>query len=141
MIDREFVEQKLKLIKADLEELRREKPPHWEVFLEDSRTRHVTEHLLEHIVNRAIDINSHLLVESGKAPPDTYEDSFLKLAEFGVLTAKFAGEVAKSAGLRNRLIHEYDGIRYDVLYDAISDAVREYPQYIEAITKFIATHK
>lgn len=138
MIDRTLVEQKLKLMRADLEELAREKPTDVDALLEDSRARHVVEHLLEHIVNRAIDINGHVLVESGKPPPDTYEDSFLKLAELGILPREFAVEIAKSAGLRNRLIHEYDGVNYEVLYDAIGDALRQYPEYITQMIGFLA---
>ena len=36
--------------------------------------------------------------------------SFTRLAELGVLDAEFARRIARAAGLRNRLVHEYEDI-------------------------------
>lgn len=137
MIDKDFIEQKIKLIKEDLKELQDIKPHHWEVFLEDKRCRYISEHLLEHIINRAIDINNHIVVESKKAPPDGYEQSFLALAELGILSGNFAAAISKSAGLRNRITHDYDDIKYDIFYESINDCLQQYPEYIKNIITFL----
>lgn len=135
MIDRDFVEQKIKLIKNDLQELKELKPTHWEIFLEKKHQRYLCEHLLEHIINRAIDINNHIIVESKKSPPDSYESSFLILAELKILPTGLARKISKSAGLRNRLTHDYDDIKFDIFYQSISDCLTQYPQYLRHILK------
>ncbi|MGI8672856.1 MAG: DUF86 domain-containing protein [Luteitalea sp.] len=36
--------------------------------------------------------------------------SFVRLAELGIVDPAFAKRIARSAGLRNRLVHDYEGI-------------------------------
>ncbi len=64
-----------------------------------------------------IDINDHLLTESGHPPPTDYYASFLQLGTLGVLEATFAPRIAASAGLRNRIVHEYDELNPDRVFD------------------------
>ena len=76
-----------------------------------------------------IDINYHLLTESGQAPPPDYYQSFIQLATFGVYPAEFAQRIAARAGLRNRIAHEYDDIDPQKLFEAVRQAVGDLPEY------------
>ena len=42
--------------------------------------------------------------------PEEYYGGFLKVGQIGVLPADLAGALAPWAGLRNRLVHEYETI-------------------------------
>ena len=66
----------------------------------------VVERYLERTIGRMIDVNFHLITGAGHAPPTDYHASFVKLADLGVLESDFARQVARAAGLRNRLVHE-----------------------------------
>ena len=84
-----------------------------------------------------IDINFHLITECGHAPPKDYHESFVRLGTLGVMTADLAKETAIAAGLRNRIVHEYDDIDPERVYEALSVAVRRIPVYLDHIQRFI----
>ena len=50
----------------------------------------LAERYLERMIGRMIDVNYHLLTESGEAPPRDYFDSFTALSRIGALPPDFA---------------------------------------------------
>jgi uncharacterized protein YutE (UPF0331/DUF86 family) len=59
------------------------------------------------------------------------------LATLGVLPSDFSREIAFSAGLRNRIVHEYDEIDDSKVYGALKAAVRDIPVYLNHVNRFI----
>jgi uncharacterized protein YutE (UPF0331/DUF86 family) len=110
MIDRELVTRKVTLILGDLDELRVVASRPRDQYLASIRDELVAERLLERIIGRMIDINYHLLTETGQPPPRDYYESFVQLGTTRVLPIDFARRVAACAGLRNRIVHEYDEV-------------------------------
>ncbi|HXF93322.1 MAG TPA: DUF86 domain-containing protein [Nitrospiraceae bacterium] len=100
-------------------------------------TRKGTERLLQEAIEAAFDINTHLIVHSGATVPDEYYQGFLKLADLGILSADLAAELAPSAGLRNRLVHEYDAIVDTIVLDAVRKAQKLFPQYVKAVETYL----
>lgn len=84
-----------------------------------------------------IDINYHLLTESGQPPPPDYFQSFTQLARIKVLPAEFARRIAVSVGLRNRLVHEYDEIDSERVYEGLQSAVRDVPEYLRHVEHYL----
>ncbi len=80
-----------------------------------------------------IDVNYHLITESGHAPPKDYHDSFVTLGTIKILPVEFARILAVAAGLRNRIVHEYDEIDGAKLHEALQVAVKQIPVYLDAI--------
>ena len=137
MIDRELVTRKLALVIADLKALAPFAAKPLESFLESDLDEVVVERYLERIVGRMLDVNYHLLVESGQPPPKDYYESFTQLAKIGILPAAFASQVAACAGLRNRLVHEYDEIDPARVHEAAESALRDVPEYLRLIREFV----
>jgi len=54
-----------------------------------------------------------------------------------IVTPEFAEEIAKSAGLRNALAHEYEKIDQTLVHKAINMALTQIPQYIQKVTDFL----
>lgn len=106
-------------------------------YLEDSINEALAERYLERAIGRMIDINFHLITESGHAPPKDYHESFTRLGTLGVMTADLAKETAMAAGLRNRIVHEYDDIDPERVYEALPVAIRRIPAYLDHIQRFI----
>ena len=95
--------------------------------------RKAAERLLQEAVEAALDVNAHVIAElSSNVPDDSYQ-GFLRMAELGILDADLARALAPSAGLRNRLVHEYDDIDDAKVKDAIGTLLRVYPRYVQAI--------
>ena len=90
MIDRYLINRKLVLIGQDLEELALLSRLSRVDYLGKRLNEAAAERYLERMIGRMTDINFHLLVESGQAPPPDYYQSFIKLAELRVYDHDFA---------------------------------------------------
>ncbi|ALA59152.1 type VII toxin-antitoxin system HepT family RNase toxin [Nitrospira moscoviensis] len=133
--DPAVVRRKLSLIVNNLQSLESVRHIAPARYREDLFLRKGTERLLQETIEAAIDINTHLLVRGGYAPPDDYFRGFLLLAEQGILSPELAVSLAPSAGLRNRLVHEYDDLVDAIVLDAVTKLLHLYPQYVAAIER------
>ena len=122
MIDREFVNRKLSQIVEYLTALTPLQGLSYTDYLQQPLTRYAAERLLQLLVDTAVDINAHLIVELTGTPPQDYYDSFIKAAQAGVLSVAFALSIAQSTGLRNRLVHQYEAIDHAIVHSAIAEA-------------------
>jgi len=139
MLDKEFVTRKVKLIQEELSKLEALKGFSFDEVARDGVKMAAVERYLEKVVMRAIDINQHVISELGKGnePLKGYEDTFYALAKIGVYDEAFAKEIAPSAGLRNRLVHEYNSTKEEIVYDSVTDALKDYSKYCDFVLKFI----
>lgn len=132
-IDAAIVRRKLAHIMTSLDLLR----PLRTLPLEEYRgrlwERKGAERVLQEAIEAALDVNAHVIAELGHALPDDYFGGFTKLGELGVLSVELAGVLAPSAGLRNRLVHEYDTLDDAKVLAAIGTRLDLYPRYIHAI--------
>lgn len=136
-IDRELVNRKLLLITKDLEELRELFPDSEEAYLKSRRDQAAVERYLERMIGRAIDVNFHILTGKGEPPPPDYHSSFTRLTDVGALERDFASRIAAAAGLRNRLVHDYDRLDPAAVYRAVQNALDDLPSYVRKIQAFI----
>jgi uncharacterized protein YutE (UPF0331/DUF86 family) len=137
MIDRELVTRKLALITGDLNELGALAGKSLDEYLTSVRDELVAERLLERMIGRMIDINYHLITETGHPPPTDYYESFVRLGTLQVLPPDFARRIAACAGLRNRIVHEYDEIDPAKVYEALQAAVNDIPDYLRHIHQYV----
>jgi uncharacterized protein YutE (UPF0331/DUF86 family) len=137
VIDPDLVGRKALLITRDLGDLAplARKPFH--EYLASPLDELVAERLVERIVGRMIDINYHVLTESGHPPPADYYASFTQLAALGVYDAEFGRRIAACAGLRNRIVHEYDEIEPLKVHEALGTAMRDVAAYLRAIEEYV----
>lgn len=90
--------------------------------------RKAAERLLQEAIEAALDINAHLIAEHGQAVPDDYYGGFLALAGLQILPEELARQLAPSAGLRNRLVHEYESLDDARVLASIGTILELYPQ-------------
>lgn len=140
MIDTDLVKRKISLIQDDLVKLSSFTGFPLEQVLSDFMKQATLERLLERIINRAIDINRHIISEMKNekiSSPKDYRDTFLILAELHVFQTDFAKEISKSIGTRNVITHEYDKVDQSLIYNSIGDCLRDYNEYCRLILEFI----
>ena len=137
MIDRELVTRKMVLIAEDLRRLEALAAKDREAYLASEIDETLAERYLERMIGRMIDVNYHLLTESGEAPPRDYFESFTALARIGTLPADFAARLAPCAGLRNRIVHAYDDLDAGRVYDALQVALSDVPAYLVEVRGFL----
>lgn len=137
MIDRALVTRKLATIASDLKALEPYAALSLNDYLARAENELIVERYLERIIGRMIDINYHLVTEQGHAPPSDYFGSFVELGRLGILSPEAARSMARSAGLRNRLVHEYDVIDEKKVYEGLKQTIREVPSYLEAVRSWL----
>jgi uncharacterized protein YutE (UPF0331/DUF86 family) len=137
VIDAALIGRKAVLITRDLAELAPLARKALSDYLADARDELVAERLLERIIGRMIDVNYHLLTEMGHAPPADYYASFVQLTTLGVYDPEFGRRIAACAGLRNRIVHEYDEVDPSKVHDAAIAAIRDVPAYLRAIDAYV----
>ncbi len=136
-IEKEILRKKISVIVENLNALELIRNMTREQYAEDIYKRKATERLLQELIEAAIDINTHIIVQTSNIVPDDYYESFIKLGELKIMTTELAEKLAPSAGLRNRLVHEYDLLEHSMILEAVKVAVAVYPEYIKAIEDYI----
>lgn len=139
MLNKQFIQRKIKLIQEDLAHLEPFARYRFDEIAEDPIKYAATERFLERIVTRAIDINHHCLARLGEGNEVVrdYQDTFKGLADLGVYPKEFGTMIAPSAGLRNILVHEYDEVDAKQVYRSVSQALTQYAKYCDYLLKFI----
>jgi uncharacterized protein YutE (UPF0331/DUF86 family) len=59
------------------------------------------------------------------------------LGRLGVLDPGFARRIAGAAGLRNRLVHEYDELDPVKVHEALGTAVADVTEYLDQVRRFL----
>ena len=137
MIDKELVTRKVLLITEDLRALGPLAAKPVVEYLASPTDEVLAERYLERIIGRMIDVNYHVLTESGQPPPRDYYPSFTALAGIGLLDPEFATRIAACAGLRSRITHEYETIDPARVHDALQSAVRDIPEYLKRLAAHV----
>lgn len=137
MIDRGLVESKMSDLDGylkELEPLLREEP---RLIIENNLKLRTVERLFQLIVDTAVDINTHIIAESGFSLPDDYQNTFIVLAENKVVAMDFALKVAPSVGLRNLVVHKYGRVNVKKMVNDIKNEIGQYREYLGYIDRFL----
>lgn len=108
-----------------------------ETYKHDRGQRRIIERLTQLIVECSTDVNNMILKHLHKAPATDYFNSFLDLAENGVLDLDFALTIAPSTGLKNILVHEYAKIDDTIVYNSIRSTLEQYGRYLQEIATYL----
>ena len=141
MIDKKLIHRKINLIGKDLQSLKPISLLSEKEYFKKPEYEILTERYLERIITRVIDINYHLIVESGYPPPKDYFSSFTELGKIKILPYDFSQKLAQYSGLRNRLVHEYNSLDEKKVYLASKSIIKDLPQYFRHIEKFLKEEK
>ncbi|MGH7570799.1 MAG: type VII toxin-antitoxin system HepT family RNase toxin [Gemmatimonadota bacterium] len=96
-----------------------------------------TERALQETVEAAVDINLHILRDRDAKTPLDYFESFIAVGREKVIPSQLAESLPPSAGLRNRIIHEYENIDDGIILQAVGKAREVFPRYVAAIEQYL----
>jgi Uncharacterized conserved protein len=140
MINRKFVIEKIKLIIGALDHLNGFADMAFTEVAADYMKYSALKNILMETIGRAIDINEHLIAEvAGEKTemPKTYREGFSILGKMGIIPPDFAKEIAKSAGFRNAIVHEYNNLDKSAVYRTVGQAIEQYKLYCDYVMKYI----
>jgi len=81
-----------------------------EKFAREKDTQYMVCHAMLLAIQASIDLATGLAVMKTPRRPDTYRETFHVLGKSGIIPEELASEMAKLAGFRNILVHEYTGL-------------------------------
>jgi len=90
-----------------------------------------------HVIVRDVDTCAHLLRAAGLGRSGEAHDTILAAGTAGFIPSHLAHALAPAAGLRNRLVHEYDKLDDAQVHAAIGEAVRLLPQFAAAVEAYL----
>ena len=137
MTDPILISRKMGLMKQFIGRARRRLPKdvselHQSDDLQDALSMSILVALQE-----AIDIAFHVLADKGWGLPDAYGESFILLAERGVLRADLAARLSAAVGLRNRLAHGYASVDVDRLWRETPAGLDDLDAFAGAVAAFM----
>jgi uncharacterized protein YutE (UPF0331/DUF86 family) len=138
-LDAALVRRKLAAITRNLDILAAIEGLSLDDYRADPFRKKGTERLLQEIVEGAVDVNLHLLRAAAASPPGDYYQSFVELGRQGITATELALRLAPAAGLRNRLVHEYDALDDAIVLDAVRQARRDFAAYVATIERYLTT--
>ncbi|MCT7960198.1 DUF86 domain-containing protein [Laspinema sp. D1] len=136
-MERQRVESKILLMLKYIKRLQGFESVTEENYVNDFDLQLISERLIQLLVEAATDINSYLLVELHQVTPSTYFDSFILAGQNGIISQGLAATLSKSAGMRNRLVHQYDEINQRIVFSAIFRALEQYPIFINQVNNYL----
>ena len=136
-LDRALVRRKLAAISQNLSDLRPIADLSLSEYMSDRLRRKAVERLLQEVVEAAVDVNLHVLRTLEVELPGDYYTSFIELGRRGVIAQELAEQLAPAAGLRNRLVHEYDTIDDSIVLDAVGLANHDFRAFVTAIEGYL----
>lgn len=138
-VDRDVIRRKLARIVKSLQRIREIRERSLDDYLANEDLQAIMERQLELAIGAAVDLNAHLLVQSGFAVPADAFTSFLEVAtELQAVPVALAQRLAPATGLRNRLAHTYDDIDPAKVYAGLRDALEAFPAYVAAIEGYLS---
>jgi uncharacterized protein YutE (UPF0331/DUF86 family) len=115
-MDRSVVEEKLESLRRCLARIEARCPPSLEALEQDIDAQDIVSINLTRAVQLAVDLAAHILSESPMPPPATMAESFIQLAESGVIPTDLALRLKSAVGFRNIAVHSYRKIDWAVVF-------------------------
>ena len=141
MISQEIVKRKIDDIQLCYSKIEKLLVNEDEVILRDGTILAALERHFQKMVDAAIDINMHLIAESGLKTADDYQSTFSIIAEAGMLSVDFALKIAPSVGMRNAIVHQYGDVNKKLMISYIRNGFGQYVDYIKLIENSLKKQK
>jgi uncharacterized protein YutE (UPF0331/DUF86 family) len=111
-----------------------------EAFKADPHTEAAAESYLRRGLEALFDLCRHLLAKGFGRAPVEYKGIAQALGQVEVLTPQEVRLMTLMAGYRNRMVHFYDEIQTDELYDVCANHIQDIERITGAIERWLQTH-
>jgi uncharacterized protein YutE (UPF0331/DUF86 family) len=89
-------------------------------------------------IEAMVDVAYHLAAKLYGYPPVDVRDAFQTLRRHGLISAADFETYAAMVSFRNRLVHGYQDISPEQLYDLITHGLSDFDRFVETITSFLS---
>lgn len=136
-IDREKILGKIQIIEGNLKKLYELQNYSHEEFSSDFRNIESAKHLLQTAIEAMIDIATHVVARYRLSTPSTSVETIKLLVENKIISAENEERYSEMIRFRNRLVHFYQRIDYEELYEIVQKDLPDFETFIKDIHTII----
>ena len=111
-----------------------------EEFLADGRNAAAAESYLRRALEGLLDLTRHILAKGFGQGPAEYKEVAAMSASAGLLGERQAALMMQIAGYRNRLVHFYDEVSENELYEICSSQLADVRSLLDALLQWVRRH-
>jgi len=137
MVDVDLVNKILGSLQEGLNRLKSKQNVSIRDYQKDKDLQAIVERKLETSIQACIDIGNHIISHDELGIPNNYGEIFNILAQHGVIPDNVAGVMAKMAGFRNVLIHEYREIIIERVHNILQTGLGDFYAFAQHIIKYL----
>lgn len=138
-LDLSKVSQKLRVIEKALEHLYELQNTSKKDFLSDFRNFDSAKYNLQTAIEAMVDICNHIISRTIRDIPMSNADSFRILCDNGILSQSDKLTYANMARFRNRIVHMYDEVNNEEVYNIVIGRLGDFEKFIQDILAYIQT--
>lgn len=131
--DKAYLKTKLAQLEEYVAEVRELRGEPKTAFAKASRLEAAAERRLEKAIQCAIDIASYIVSRNALGNPTHYRDLFLFLGRAEILPPLLVERLEKMAGFRNILIHEYEEVDENRVYQAVHQDIDDLVAFAKTV--------
>lgn len=135
MVRFELIRQKIQFIEENISKLESLKRLSPEQFAADYRNIETSKHLLQVNIEAMTDMANHIIARNRWGIPAKSADSFRILREHNYFTEHEEELFATMVKFRNRVVHLYQNIDHDEVYNILLVNLDDFKRFIKAIVK------
>ena len=136
-IDTDRVIEFLRLISADVQDLREKAQTAKDAYLQTRDVQAIVERRLQTAIESCLNIGNHLIARLGLRAPQDYGDVFRILREAHILPLELAQAMVDMARFRNLLVHLYWQLDYERIYDSLQDRLASLEAFASHIGRWL----
>ncbi|MCL4424323.1 MAG: DUF86 domain-containing protein [Firmicutes bacterium] len=137
MYNRALIDERISIISSSIKRLSLLAQLPREKFCRDEDAIDIAENRLRRALEAVFDLGRHLVVKAGWGIPHDYRSVIDLLAQSKVLPADFAQRIVGMAGYRNRLIHDYNKITPEELYEIVQTRLTDFESFQRYVVEFL----
>lgn len=141
MVNQAIVLRLLSSIEGFISDLRQADDIDHDKYIKEIRTQRFIERTLQIAIEATMDVAHHIISDMKWREPDNYADAFQVLAENNVITTAQADEYALMARFRNRIVHFYEKVDPEQVFEIFSSRLSDFDDFVATIRNWIVENK
>jgi len=133
LVDKETLAARLSKLREALQRLEAIARKPRDEYLNSEVDRPLSEHYLRIALESMLDLGNHIISAEGFRKPMQLRDIPIIMADEGLLARELSERLARAAGLRNRLVHLYAEIDYEILHSVLQTGLKDLMLFAEAV--------
>ncbi len=106
-------------------------------FLADYHYYGLAERYFQLAIEVVLDIGKLMIIYQNLRRPEDNQDIFTVLTDEKILSSKLTEKFSGIAGFRNILVHDYEKINREIVYEKLQKSLKDFQDFKKAVLRFL----